>query len=89
MFSVVLYNQGYRISVGDGKPASARSLAEVQQALAHYYGSKDHRPDADACPFCHQVAVANERPVIQYQDCGCRIRAKIHTCHPVGEENTS
>lgn len=86
MFKVEHHSRGYRISTGDGRPAYARDLVEIQRALEHYYGGAGHQRDAAACPFCHQVAVVNERPVIKYQDCGCRIRAKAHTCGLTREE---
>jgi len=63
MFKVSHGGCGFRISIGDHRPADARNLEEVHEALDHYYagsvGDKGHhgpgpagRPD---CPFCREM----------------------------------
>lgn len=88
MFKVEHDNRGFKISIGDGRPAFARDLAAISLALAHYFSVAHGQVMDSDCPFCHQMIVAAERPVIKYQDCGCRIRAKVHTCGLVREEAT-
>ena len=64
MFKVEQCNNRYKISIGTGKTASARTLQEVVYALQHYFQEsiaeypfdyqkhKDHAKECDCCPFC-------------------------------------
>ena len=56
MFTVSLHNKGYKISTGNGTPVQARSVEEVQLAVAHYFGAEHWLKDAEACPFCRWIA---------------------------------
>lgn len=61
MFKVYRDNIGYRISIGDHRPAKARDLDEVKEALDHYYGGTSGHYHAGpaartGCPFCRLIA---------------------------------
>lgn len=67
MFKIEHRNQGYQISIGDGRPAFAMNLAGIHAALDHYYGasSTHYQRTIKVCPFCQQQTdaenVARER----------------------------
>jgi len=64
MFKVYHRGNGYRISTGDYRPANARNVEEVKQALAHYYEVAHMGPPeayADICPFCRDIAARKGR----------------------------
>jgi hypothetical protein len=59
MFKVSHRGNGYRISIGDHRPAEARNVSEVVEAVEHYYGlAHAGTPEQykDICPFCRQMA---------------------------------
>ena len=57
MFTVSKTPQGeYKISTGDGSPVHARSVAELQLAVAHYFETAHGAKDVAACPFCEWIA---------------------------------
>jgi hypothetical protein len=69
MFKVSHGGCGFRISIGDHRPADARNLEEVHEALDHYYagsvGDKGHHGPGPvgrpACPFCREIVQRYER----------------------------
>lgn len=65
---IELHHLGYRIRLtGDRRSYEARSVAELQEAVAHYYGhDHDHGrhlgvdPDSP-CPLCRAMARTTRR----------------------------
>ena len=68
MFTVRTDAMGrYRISIGDGRPASAKTLQEVVYALQHYFRKEiaeypfdyeahiKHAAECGCCPLCRSL----------------------------------
>ena len=56
MFKVTQVGDGYKISIGTGRPVLTRFLEEVHNALNHYYQVNHYGSPNPRCPFCtHQI----------------------------------
>ena len=51
-FTVTRRGNGFRISVGDGRPVYAETVEEIAQALRHYHAQPWHEKPVEDCPFC-------------------------------------
>ena len=60
MFRVDHDGISYHISTGDGRPVKASTLAEVQQALEHFY-TASHTTHVAKCPLCRDMAARGTR----------------------------
>ena len=59
MFKVSRRGNGFRISIGNHRPADACTIDEVKEALEHYY-TVSHYPlgHVHTCPFCRRMAAS-------------------------------
>jgi hypothetical protein len=54
-FTITPRGTRFRLSTGDGRPAEAKNVEEIIEAIRHYWGEPYHRNKRQSCPFCRQA----------------------------------